>query len=76
MGLTGLRVTRRQVRWARVVSLGMHLADIGSRSAFLVLDETRQRTFFDGERKLLSGSFPDGSVEESYLVDLLVAVRS
>ncbi|WP_427164691.1 class I SAM-dependent methyltransferase [Streptomyces sp. C1-1] len=75
-GLTGLRVTRRQVRWTRVVSLDVHLANIGSRSAFLVLDETRRRTFFAGERKLLGESFPHGTVEESYLVDLLVAVRS
>lgn len=74
-GLTGLRVTRRQVRWTRVVPLDMHLANIGSRSAFLVLDEARRRTFFAGERSLLSDAFPDGEVEETYLVDLLVAVR-
>ncbi|MEU2712968.1 class I SAM-dependent methyltransferase [Streptomyces sp. NPDC007205] len=74
-GLTGLRVTRRQARWTRVVSLDTHLANIGSRSAFLVLDEARRRTFFAGERRLLSEAFPAGTVEEAYLVDLLVAVR-
>ncbi|MFD5393199.1 class I SAM-dependent methyltransferase [Streptomyces sp. NPDC127097] len=74
-GLTGLRVTRRQVRWTRVVPLDMHLANIGSRSAFLVLDEARARTFFAGERRLLNAAFPDDAVEETYLVDLLVAFR-
>ncbi len=63
------------MRWTWAVSLDMHLANIGSRSAFLVLDEERRRTFFDGERKLLGEAFPDATVEESYLVDLLVAAR-
>lgn len=74
-GLTGLRVTRRQVRWTRVVPLDMHLDNLGSRSAFLVLDEERRRTFFAGERRLLNDAFPDDAVEETYLVDLLVAFR-
>ncbi|MGW3009866.1 class I SAM-dependent methyltransferase [Streptomyces sp. NPDC001219] len=74
-GLTGLRVTRHQVRWTRVAPLDMHLANLGSRSAFLVLDGARRRTFFSGERRMLSDAFPDGEVEETYLVDLLVAVR-
>ncbi|MER6842795.1 class I SAM-dependent methyltransferase [Streptomyces platensis] len=74
-GLTGLRVTRRQVRWSRVVPLDVHLANIGSRSAFLVLDEERRRTFFVDERRVLRDAFPRGEVEETYLVDLLMAVR-
>ncbi|MGW4767388.1 class I SAM-dependent methyltransferase [Nocardia sp. NPDC004278] len=71
-GLTGLRVARRQMRWSRTVSLDMHLANIGSRSAFLVLDESRQRAFLAEEHRLLSTAFPDGTIEETYLVDLLV----
>lgn len=74
-GLTGLRVARRQLRWSRVVSLDVHLANIGSRSAFLVLDDERRRAFFAAERGLLSAAFPDGSVEETYVVDVLVALR-
>lgn len=74
-GLTGLRVTRRQMSWTRVVSLDLHLANIGSRSALLVLGEAPRRRFLAGERRLLSEAFPDGAVEETYLVDLLVAVR-
>ncbi|MFC8520299.1 class I SAM-dependent methyltransferase [Streptomyces sp. NPDC057257] len=74
-GLTGLRVARRQVRWTRKVSLDVHLANLGSRSAFLVLEKARRHAFFAEERKLLGASFPDGTVEEGYLADLLVAVR-
>jgi hypothetical protein len=42
-GLTGLEVARRQMRWSRTVPLDTHLANIGSRSAFLVLGESRRR---------------------------------
>lgn len=74
-GLTGLRVARRQVRWSRTVSVDVHLANIGSRSAFLVLDRADRHAFFADERELLSRAFPDEAVEETYVVDLLVATR-
>ncbi|NUP51690.1 MAG: class I SAM-dependent methyltransferase [Catenulispora sp.] len=74
-GLTGLRVTRRRLPWARVVDLDTHLANLGSRSAFLVLEEARRNTFFAEERRLLRQAFPSGEIQESYVVDLLVAVR-
>lgn len=74
-GLTGLRVARRHLRWGRVVSLDMHLANIGSRSAFLVLDEADRQAFFVDERERLAKIFPRGEVEETYVVDLLVALR-
>ncbi|MFJ4191865.1 class I SAM-dependent methyltransferase [Kitasatospora sp. NPDC089509] len=74
-GLTGLRVARRQLRWSRTVPLDTHLANIGSRSAFLVLAEADRRAFFVDERARLGGLFPGGSVEEAYVVDLLVALR-
>jgi SAM-dependent methyltransferase len=74
-GLSGLRVARRQVRWSRVVSLDTHLANIGRRSAFLVLPEDDKRAFFFDERRQLRGMFPDEAVEETYVVDLLVATR-
>ncbi|MFH9073627.1 class I SAM-dependent methyltransferase [Streptomyces alboflavus] len=75
-GLTGLRVTRRQLRWSRTVSLDMHLANIGSRSAFLVLEEADRHAFLVDERERLGKSFPGGEVEETYVVDLLVALRA
>lgn len=74
-GLTGLRVARRLVRWSRTVSLDTHLANIGSRSAFLVLDEADRHAFLADERERLGEAFPDEWVEETYVVDLLVAAR-
>ncbi|WP_432253572.1 class I SAM-dependent methyltransferase [Streptomyces sp. HNM1019] len=74
-GLSGLRGTRRQVRWSRVVSLDSHLANITSHSAFLVLGESGTQAFLTAERDRLRELFPDERVEETYLVDLLVAVR-
>ncbi|MFI0739388.1 class I SAM-dependent methyltransferase [Streptomyces sp. NPDC021100] len=74
-GLTGLRVVRRLLRWSRTVSLDVHLANIGSRSAVLVLDEDRRRAFFADERAVLRAGFPDDVVEETYVVDVLVALR-
>ncbi|MFC5149872.1 class I SAM-dependent methyltransferase [Streptomyces aureoversilis] len=71
--LSGLRVARRQVRWSRTVPLETHLANIGSHSAFLVLDRARSRAFLADERTRLREAFPDGTVEETHLVDLLVA---
>ena len=71
-GLTGLRVARRRMRWSRTVSLDTHLDNIGSRSALLVLDEKRRRNFLAEEHRLLSSAFPDDTIEETYLVDLLV----
>ncbi|WP_078505242.1 class I SAM-dependent methyltransferase [Streptomyces violaceusniger] len=74
-GLTGLRVARRQVRWSRTVSLDTHIANIGSRSAFLVLDEADRHAFLVDERERLGKAFPGEEVEETYVVDLLVALR-
>ncbi|MEO3829215.1 methyltransferase domain-containing protein [Actinomadura sp. B10D3] len=75
-GLTGLHVARRQMRWSRTVSLDVHLANIGSRSAFLVLDDAARHAFFVDERERLRRIFPHQEVEETYVVDLLVALRS
>lgn len=74
-GLTGLRVARRQIRWQRQVNLETHLANIGSRSAFLVLDPAERHAFFTAERKRLREAFPDELLEETYVVDLLVAAH-
>ncbi|MFC3983215.1 class I SAM-dependent methyltransferase [Streptosporangium jomthongense] len=74
-GLTGLRVVRRLLRWQRTVSFDTHLANIGSRSAFLVLDQATAHAFFTEERQRLHDAFPDETLEETYVVDLLVATR-
>ncbi|MCK7626531.1 methyltransferase domain-containing protein [Streptomyces sp. RS10V-4] len=72
-GLTGLRVVRRQIRWSRVIGLDAHLDNISTRSAFLVLDQARNRAFLADERRRLRDEFPEERIEETYLVDALVA---
>jgi len=74
-GLAELPVVRRRLRWSRTVPLDTHLANIGTRSALLVLDEADARAFLDGECARLREVFPDEAVEETYVLDLLVATR-
>ncbi|MFE0509360.1 SAM-dependent methyltransferase, partial [Streptomyces sp. NPDC058964] len=71
-----LRFTRREVRWSRRVPLATHLANISSHSAFLVTTEERRTAFLDEERAHLLKVFPDGVVEETYDVLLLVATHT
>ncbi|MFD3315907.1 class I SAM-dependent methyltransferase [Streptomyces sp. NPDC058694] len=68
-------ITHHQVRWTRSVPLDTHLANIGSHSIFLVLGEEGTTSFLTEEREHLLEVFPDGTVEETYDVDLLVALR-
>jgi SAM-dependent methyltransferase len=75
-GLADLPVGRRQLRWSRGVPLETHLANISSYSAFLALGEAGTHAFLADERIRLRGIFPDETVEETYLVDLLVATRT
>ncbi|MBT2482176.1 class I SAM-dependent methyltransferase [Streptomyces sp. ISL-94] len=71
----GLDITgRREVRWSRRIPLEAHLANQASHSAFLLLGEARTREFMDAERERLPALFPDGSVEEPYVVSLSVAL--
>ncbi|MCX5378921.1 class I SAM-dependent methyltransferase [Streptomyces sp. NBC_00091] len=72
--LDGLEVTTRKVRWSRRIPLEAHLANHASHSAFLLLGESRTREFTDAERARLLSLFPDGTVEEPYVVTLRVAV--
>ncbi|MFF3612848.1 class I SAM-dependent methyltransferase [Streptomyces sp. NPDC002580] len=71
-----LSFERRHVRWSRRVPIDMRLANIGSHSAFLVLGEEAAGAYFAEEREHLLRAFPEGTVEETYVVDLLVATRS
>ncbi|APU39853.1 class I SAM-dependent methyltransferase [Streptomyces sp. TN58] len=63
----------RSVRWSRRVPLDAHLANLASHSAFLMLGEAGTRAYLAAERELLAPHFPDGTVEESYVVSLHVA---
>ncbi|MCX5587345.1 class I SAM-dependent methyltransferase [Streptomyces erythrochromogenes] len=69
-GLGGF--TSRSVRWSRRIPLDAHLANLASHSAFLMLGEPGTRDYFAAERELLAPLFPDGTVEESYVVSLHV----
>ncbi|MFJ7968660.1 class I SAM-dependent methyltransferase [Streptomyces sp. NPDC096324] len=71
-----LSFDHRQVRWSRRVPVDTRLANIGSHSQFLVLGEETTGAFFAEERNHLLQAFPEGSVEETYVVELLVAIRS
>ncbi|PWI17211.1 SAM-dependent methyltransferase [Streptomyces sp. Act143] len=70
-----LDFTQRKVRWSRRVPVDTHLANIGSHSLFLVAGEERATAFLTEERRHLLAAFPDGSVEETYDVELLVATK-
>jgi SAM-dependent methyltransferase len=67
-----LDFVRRRVRWSRRVPVDTHLANIGSHSIFLVHAD-RAPAFLAEERERLLAAFPDGTVEEVYDVELLLA---
>ncbi|MGW0419363.1 class I SAM-dependent methyltransferase [Streptomyces sp. NPDC003015] len=71
-----LDFTRRVVRWSRRVPVDTHLANIGSHSLFLVAGEQHTSAFLTEERRILLEQFPDGTVEETYDVELLVALNT
>ncbi|MFD6470877.1 class I SAM-dependent methyltransferase [Streptomyces goshikiensis] len=64
----------RTVAWSRRVPLDDHLANLASHSAFLLLGEPGTSAFLREERARLAPLFPDGTVEEPYVVSLHVAV--
>ncbi|MFJ8112725.1 class I SAM-dependent methyltransferase [Streptomyces sp. NPDC096132] len=68
-----LRFAHRTVRWSRRVPLELHLANISSHSVFLVHGEESAAAFLAEERRHLLTTFPDGTVEETYDVELLLA---
>ncbi|MFJ9427457.1 class I SAM-dependent methyltransferase [Streptomyces sp. NPDC101249] len=64
----------RSVPWSRHVPVDTHLANLGSHSMFLVRGARDSAAFLAAERDRLLAEFPGGSVEERYVVELLVAV--
>ncbi|MER6624990.1 class I SAM-dependent methyltransferase [Streptomyces sp. NPDC000931] len=67
-----LHFTRREIRWSRRVTIDTHLANLASHSVLLV-DGDRAAAFLAEEREHLTAAFPDGTVEETYDVVLLLA---
>ncbi|MFI9465862.1 class I SAM-dependent methyltransferase [Streptomyces sp. NPDC052492] len=68
-----LRFRRRTVRWSRRVPVDAHLANLGSHSLFLVQGAERTAAYLAEERAHVLDVFPDGVVEETYDVVLLLA---
>ncbi|MGW1606884.1 class I SAM-dependent methyltransferase [Streptomyces eurythermus] len=68
-----LDFTRRTIRWSRRVPIDTHLANVATHSALLVIPEERAAAFLAQERAHLLEVFPDGTVEETYDVLLIVA---
>ncbi|MBT3153687.1 class I SAM-dependent methyltransferase [Streptomyces sp. CHD11] len=68
-----LDVIRHDVRWSRRVPLDTHLANLGSHSLFLLQGEERSAAYLAEERRHVLDVFPDGTVEETYDVLLLLA---
>ncbi|WP_405693731.1 class I SAM-dependent methyltransferase [Streptomyces sp. NBC_01185] len=66
---------RQLLPWSRTVPVDTHLANLATHSAFLVrggADGESTRRFLDEERGHLAAVFPDGTVEERYVVELAV----
>ncbi|OIK23359.1 class I SAM-dependent methyltransferase [Streptomyces malaysiense] len=61
------------LRWSRRIPVDAHLANIASHSHFLVMDAPARDAFLAEERTHLLEVSPDGTVEETYDVLLLVA---
>ncbi len=71
--IPGLNFTERNIPHTRKVPLATHLANLGSHSAFLVIGEERTQEFMTREHAVLGELFPDGTIEESYVVHLRLA---
>lgn len=70
---SALDFATRQVAWSRRVPLDVHVANLGSHSAFLVREKEEAHGFLSEERERLADVFPDGMAEETYVVTLAVA---
>lgn len=67
--------TAHRVPWHRTVPLDLHLENFASHSTFRMLGDEATAAFFAQERAELLKAFPDGAVEEAYVVDLVVVRR-
>ncbi|MBT2406079.1 MULTISPECIES: class I SAM-dependent methyltransferase [unclassified Streptomyces] len=71
----GLEFTARLLPWSRRVTIDTHLAKLSTHSLFLIR-EPGTDAFLAEEHARLTALFPDGWVEEHYVVDLNVALRT
>lgn len=70
-----LAPVRSEPRWTRTVPLDTHLANLGSHSLFRLLGDDATAACLAAERAELLKVFPDGLVEEAYVVELTVTLR-
>lgn len=70
-----LDARRHRVRWTRRVPLDTHLANLASHSVLLIQEPAVAADYLAAERTALLKEFPGGTVEETYVVDLSVAIR-
>jgi SAM-dependent methyltransferase len=68
----GRRPQSRSLRWVRRVPTDVHLAHLGSHSAFAVLGPDGSRPVLEAEREALLAHFPEGEVPETFVVELQV----
>ncbi|MFG2999611.1 class I SAM-dependent methyltransferase [Streptomyces sp. NPDC048340] len=70
----GLAFTNRRLRWSRRIPVDTHLAKLATHSLFLI-GTPGTGDFLTAERAHLTARFPDGWIEEHYVVDLNLAPR-
>ncbi|MFD7339694.1 class I SAM-dependent methyltransferase [Streptomyces violascens] len=70
----GLVFATRLLRWSRQVPIEAHLAKLSTHSLFLI-GRPGTQAFLAAERERLRELFPDGRLEEHYVVELRLAIR-
>ncbi|MFB7368612.1 class I SAM-dependent methyltransferase [Streptomyces sp. NPDC056222] len=70
----GLEFATQLLPWSRRISVDDHLAKLSTHSLFLI-GEPGTDAFLVDEHRRLTALFPDGWIEEHYVVDLKVALR-
>ncbi len=68
----GLPAKIAEFSWSRQVALGVHLANLNSKSYVAALGRRGARRFLAAERAALVAEFPDGTVTEAYRTVLAV----
>lgn len=71
----GLRIGTRSVRWSRRVTIDQHLQCLSSHSFLAMLGDAAAEVLRD-ERAVLLAEFPDGMIDEPYVLQLVVARAS
>ena len=68
----GLAPVEDELRWTRSVPLDTHLDHLATHSALAVLPPEQSAPIIDAERESVQAEFPEGIVEERYVVRLVL----